>query len=463
MLNFLALSPRNRTAVILLTAVLHCSVTAAVAGDLEVGRAAIDSGDYGRAVELLLPLAKAGDPVAQNAIGVLYMNGWGVEQDPGQGVQWFRMSADQGEPGGFLNLACAYRKGTGVERSCRQARDLLLDCAGRGDSRCQTDLGELLATGCPDLAPNQKEALKWTKAAADQGDSLAMGNLAASYATGQGVKQDYKKAIAWYERAAAAGNALAAYNLAGMYERGEGVKKDAAAARRWYETAASSGHRGAQLRVELLDVDSRSADTFDPEVLHFALGGAPADVVMAYTSMKMIEGFLPMAEMGANLVLGDEVVTSKNVDKLRKRLEKRIGAIELAIEKRGVRQVAGSYQAHAADCARSGSLWAGAIAEGFGEVLISQDGAAIQLTVKGSHEGEPLEITAQGYVVEDAVALTDPMNSDYPLSGSVSDDGGLEIRPVADLVLQAWPGWARPPARADVEGCVVTLRRAEDR
>ena len=105
------------------------------ADKLEEGRAAIGEGDYARAVELLAPLADSGDAVAQNAMGVLFVQGWGVDRDPKRAVSYFQRSAKQANAKGAMNLADAYRTGTGVKPSCVKARDLLAQHAQNGMPR----------------------------------------------------------------------------------------------------------------------------------------------------------------------------------------------------------------------------------------------------------------------------------------------------------------------------------------
>lgn len=51
-------------------------------------------------------------------------------------------------------------------------------------------------------------------------------NLAASLATGEGVKQDLKRAVALYRELMRDGFGEAAFNLATMYARGEGVPQN---------------------------------------------------------------------------------------------------------------------------------------------------------------------------------------------------------------------------------------------
>ncbi|MEI2422255.1 hypothetical protein V6O07_18385, partial [Arthrospira platensis SPKY2] len=52
----------------------------------------------------------------------------------------------------------------------------------------------------------------------------------------------------------------------------------------------------------------------------------------------------------------------------------------------------------------------------------------------------------------------DPFNSDYTLKGEVTGST-IVLRPDTKRVLAAWPKWAGPPAREDLDSCVVTLER----
>lgn len=200
------------------------------------------------------------------------------------------------------------------------------------------------------------------------------------------------------------------------------------------------------------------AATVDKKLLAKALAAPAGDLAQGYSSTKSTLGMLELAEAGITIQLGNKKVTKSNVAKVRKDYETRLATYGAAIEQRGMRQVAGDYTATATGCAKSGSAWAGIIEEGFDKVVIRQEGPEVALVVMAEYEGELLEVDAEGVTVEDMVAVIDPMNSDYPLSGRI-EDGRIIVRPQADLVLRAWPGWAGPPKRADVESCVVTLQR----
>ncbi|MFM9943091.1 MAG: hypothetical protein ACKVP7_26790 [Hyphomicrobiaceae bacterium] len=78
--------------------------------------------------------------------------------------------------------------------------------------------------------------------AAAKGDASAQFDVAARFAEGRGVKQDFLQASAWYQRAATQGHAQSQYRLAALYERGLGVQEDPARARIWYKRAAEQGN-----------------------------------------------------------------------------------------------------------------------------------------------------------------------------------------------------------------------------
>ena len=70
-----------------------------------------------------------------------------------------------------------------------------------------------------------------------------------SYASGEGVAQDYALAAQCYTEAAEQGHSLAQLNLAALYERGQGVTRDEAKASMWLTKSANLGNAAAQYRL----------------------------------------------------------------------------------------------------------------------------------------------------------------------------------------------------------------------
>ena len=87
-----------------------------------------------------------------------------------------------------------------------------------------------------------KEAVKWFRLSAEQGNTDAQTNLGSRYKKGEGVPQDYKEAVKWYRLAAYEGNSHAQNNLGTMHEFGRGVLQDNTMAHMWYNIASANGH-----------------------------------------------------------------------------------------------------------------------------------------------------------------------------------------------------------------------------
>ena len=178
-----------------------------------VGISEYNRGNYLEAYPKLLEAAEQEHPLAQVALGVMFDEGRGVEQNDRQAAYWFLRAAYNGNANAQNNIGLAYRTGRGVGR-------------------------------------DTEKALEWFQRAHDGGDPKAAGNIAGMYLTGDGVAQDFVKAAEWLRRGAEAGLAPAQYNLARMLECGDGVAQDLSAAAALYEAAALQGVEGAREAFE---------------------------------------------------------------------------------------------------------------------------------------------------------------------------------------------------------------------
>ena len=127
------------TLVTMLT-VLPVNVTRA---DYDAGAAAYQSGDFRAAMTEWLPLAEAGDPVAQNSVGALYDHGLGVDEDDAEAARWYQMAADQGLPLAMRNLAGMYAGGYGLPYDKDQAIHWYEQAAQLGDEKAAQRLAAL--------------------------------------------------------------------------------------------------------------------------------------------------------------------------------------------------------------------------------------------------------------------------------------------------------------------------------
>ena len=77
--------------------------------------------------------AEVGDPGAQNKLGVLCMEGRGVERSDEDAYEWFSLAAEQGHESACLNLAIMTALGRGVERSDEEALNWILRSIDDGE------------------------------------------------------------------------------------------------------------------------------------------------------------------------------------------------------------------------------------------------------------------------------------------------------------------------------------------
>ncbi|MBX3302652.1 MAG: sel1 repeat family protein [Nitrospira sp.] len=127
----------------------------------------------GQEASEILKRAEAGDPGAQNQLGVFYSEGRGVPQNYLEAKDWFKKAADQGHADAQVNLGTLYSLGQGATFS-------------------------------------DQMALFWFQKAAEQRNALAFAKLGMMHERGRGVPQSLVDAHMWYNLSAAYGEKRAA-------------------------------------------------------------------------------------------------------------------------------------------------------------------------------------------------------------------------------------------------------------
>ena len=117
---------------------LSVSAVLLPAADFSTGLEAYKKGDYVTAVKEWRPLADQGDAAVQYNLGLMYLDGHGVPQDPAQAVKWFTRSAEQDYTEAQHDLGAMYGAGQGVKRDYVQAYKWLNICAAKGNTGCES-------------------------------------------------------------------------------------------------------------------------------------------------------------------------------------------------------------------------------------------------------------------------------------------------------------------------------------
>ena len=142
--------------------------------------------DFQRARTILEPCAQANHPASQNALGMLYLHGMGVDQDLIRAAQLFSTCAHMEHPACQYNLGRAYKLGDGVEQDFEQA-------------------------------------VLWLKRAAGNGSQKALYTVGYMYYKGLGLPQSYQKAIECFEQST---YPMARHFMAKCYYWGYGVSEN---------------------------------------------------------------------------------------------------------------------------------------------------------------------------------------------------------------------------------------------
>ena len=196
---------------------------------------------------------------AQCQLGVIHCNGeLGLEKDPEAAVQWFRLAADQNDPGGRAWLARCCYLGVGVEQNKDEAARIWKELAQssyhypHGDPASQAELGRLLL--CEGYnGYNPKEGVKWLRKSADQNHASAQTVLGILYYNGFGnvIKQNWNEARRLFREAAKQGNSESQYYLGEIFFDGNGVQMNRKEALRWYKRSSTAGYVGDSLLLPL--------------------------------------------------------------------------------------------------------------------------------------------------------------------------------------------------------------------
>jgi uncharacterized protein len=165
---------------------------------LRDGAAAFAGKDYSTATRLLLPLARAGDPVAGCMVTVMRDRALGRVAYDADAMAATCIAAASGSAAAELDLAGNYRSGLIVEQDAAKAAELYRRAAERGAAVAQKALGDLHAEGLG-VTRDLAAACRWWGRAARQGESSeAERNYGTCALAGNGMARDEVQALAWW-------------------------------------------------------------------------------------------------------------------------------------------------------------------------------------------------------------------------------------------------------------------------
>ncbi len=212
---------------------------------LEAVEQAYRSGDLAAARTGLLPLAEAGNGIAQYRLGFMMANAEGGPFDRAGAIKWLEAAQAQGSAPSVMLLAQVYLSGNPEEPDYARAAELLSLAVDAGDLEAHFYLAQLFRAG-RGVEGDAQVAAQLMEVAARGKFLPAQFSLAQMYSRGEGVEQDAANATRWLFEAADAGHGPAQMSLYTNYSQGLGFPKDEAKALVWLKKAAEDGFAEAE-------------------------------------------------------------------------------------------------------------------------------------------------------------------------------------------------------------------------
>jgi TPR repeat protein len=210
------------------------------AGALGLSQVKLNQGDAAAAVDVLAPLAEAGQPrAAARAAEIVWAAR--VATRYADALRWLGAARDADRTGAvWYMLALFAFHGLGRSRDHSEAIRLHEEAAARGHADAMFELFAMLWNGAG-RPVDQAKAIEWCAKSAEAGNTRAMTNMGSLHATGRGLPKDSARAVQWYSRAAQAGHGQAAATLGCMYALGKEIDRDDTRAREHFARADELG------------------------------------------------------------------------------------------------------------------------------------------------------------------------------------------------------------------------------
>jgi TPR repeat protein len=184
----------------------------------------------------------------------------GLVKNEGDALQWYLMSADQGNSDAQYVLGVFYDYGKGgLVKDESAALQWYRQSADQGNPYGQHAIGLFYEYGLGGVVKDESLALQWYRMSADQGNAYGQYKLGMFYEYGKGgLVQDESVALQWYRMSADQGYAYAQYKLGVFYEYGKGgLVQDESVALQWYRKSADQGFSKALRAVLVLESRTR--------------------------------------------------------------------------------------------------------------------------------------------------------------------------------------------------------------
>lgn len=232
---------------------LLCIFNSAALADVPSGINALEAGNIQDAVAQFQTAFEAGDGDGAFYIGRLFEMGLGTEADGHRAAQLYMAATTKGSALAQNRLGLMYLDGEVVLQDYTRAAELICASADLGDPNGRFNCGLLYSDG-RGVAEDDARAVSYWTLAANAGHVAAINYLGQAYLAGAGIQQDAEAAFEQFSITAAAGNPMGLFELAKAYASGIGTERDLIKAHGYANLATVRGVEEARvLREELAE------------------------------------------------------------------------------------------------------------------------------------------------------------------------------------------------------------------
>ena len=221
----------------------------------------INNDQYNKAFQILLELAKQGNPVAQNDVGIGYQYGFNEITNEKKAIEWYTLAANQKYAPALHNLGLLEFNKAKNDSDYKKALDFFLKAEKQNHYESISIIGIFYKNGI--IYPkNLTKSIEKFKISAEHGNASGQFNLAQAYYYGEGVQQDLKKALEWYKKSSEQNYEAASIQLANLYANGKGTSKDLGKAINLLKPIAEDGNATAQYNLAIAYREQKNEKEF---------------------------------------------------------------------------------------------------------------------------------------------------------------------------------------------------------
>lgn len=174
----------------------------------DIAEKAYDAKKYEEAVKYYEKASKLNHGNAQNALGVCYDLGLGVEKNYSKAFYWIEKSYNNSCMDSYCNMGFYYKEGKGTEVNYLKSFEAYMKASALGNPKANYEVGLFYEEG-KGIEKNLEKAYEYYVKAKDSGNIAAIYKVGTFYELGNVVEQNEEKAYELFQNAADLNYALA--------------------------------------------------------------------------------------------------------------------------------------------------------------------------------------------------------------------------------------------------------------